>query len=249
MGHDMKAQYIHRVLLMLLFAGAILAVLFALTRVQMLPVRIVLGLLLVPLVFSFLSVVLDTIALPLRVRGDSRFGRLVSRALSPVYSAAIRCLGLVGIPAPRIHRFFIRLNNDAVRRHVAATRKRNVTILLPFCLQGRRCSVYLDGDASNCKVCGMCQIGELVEIVKGADVNLRIAPRSELAPAIVRETTTDLAIAIACLEKLAKGVIWTYYCPCFCIEASSDGQSCLEPAVDLSIVKEAVESFGIVEAG
>ena len=117
-----------------LLAGMIVLILFMLVKMQLLPARVVLGLLLVPLVVSFIALLLDTIALPLRMRGDIRLGRFLSRVLSPVYIAATRCLGLMGIPAPRIHRFFVRLNNRAVRIQTGMSRKSNVTILLPFCL-------------------------------------------------------------------------------------------------------------------
>ena len=244
----MKALYVQRLLLLLLLAAAVLLAAILIDRVHVLPVTIALVAALVLSVSSFLVLLLDTASVPFRIRGESSFGRLLSCALSPTYSAATRCLSLAGVPASRIHRFFVRMNNRAVRKQSELSKKTKVTVLLPFCLQGRHCSVELSRDASNCRVCGRCQMGELLEIAKEAGVCLRIASRSELAPGIVRETATDLAIAIACPEKLAKGVIWTYYCPCFCIEASGDGQSCLEPVVDLSTVKEAVGFFRVAEA-
>jgi hypothetical protein len=242
--YRMIGQYAQRILFIFLLTACVVASAIGLMHVGPLLARLPLGFLLALAALSLLVVLLDTFSVPLRRRGDLFLGRLLSRLLGSVYSICVRCLRLVGLRPVHVHRVFVRLNNLALKSQAKKHPNSNITVLLPFCLQGRRCSITLASDASNCRSCGRCQIGELVQFSRQEGVGLRIASRSELAPSIVRECSSDLAIAIACSEKLAKGVIWTYYCPCFCIEALSNGQSCLEPSVSLPAVKEAIRFFG-----
>ncbi|HMK43089.1 MAG TPA: DUF116 domain-containing protein [Dissulfurispiraceae bacterium] len=132
----------------------------------------------------------------------------------------------------------IRANNRLV--DISSLRARSVLLLLPHCLQISDCEVRITHNIRNCKRCGRCSIKDLIGIAEEFDLSLFVATGGTVARRVVQEARPDVIVAVACERDLSSGIVDTYPMPVIGILNDRPHGPCLNTAVDLAKVREAL---------
>ncbi len=97
-------------------------------------------------------------------------------------------------------------NNELVSRKWAIKKPENILILLPHCLQVADCPHRLTGGMDNCRRCGRCQMGELLDLANSRRQNIRVVGGGSLARLAISKIRPDIVIAVACEKDLYDGI-------------------------------------------
>lgn len=131
-----------------------------------------------------------------------------------------------------IERLFININNKLVLRSIKK-RPEKLLLLMPHCLQFSECEYRVTGKDIKCKMCGRCEIKDLMEISKRYNVKLSVATGGTMARNIVKEVKPDIIIATACERDLISGLKDTVSLPVVGILNERPNGPCIDTRVDL----------------
>lgn len=143
----------------------------------------------------------------------------------------------------KIQQIFIDVNNLLIRSNPRYVKPERLLLLLPHCLQFNECGIKVTGDIYRCAGCGRCEIKDLAEIGKKANIHLSVATGGGLARRIVAEKRPEAVIAVACERDLSSGIIDSYPLPVIGIINQRPYGYCLNTMVDLTEVKDALRYF------
>lgn len=100
----------------------------------------------------------------------------------------------------------IKLNNDFVLKKMTKRNINKVAILLPHCVQNYNCPYKVTSEIENCKKCGLCKIGNLLELKEKYDIVIKVATGGTLARMFIAKERPALVIAVACERDLISGI-------------------------------------------
>jgi hypothetical protein len=160
-----------------------------------------------------------------------------------VLRTVLRAARLVGDKTDPILRSFVQANNAAVRAHYRARKPDNVMVLLPHCVVWTRCPKKVVKDLAACKECDLCQMEEILGIADRASLPVGIAIRSVEAYIQAREMGPDLTIAVACDDRLVKGITRVPEIPAFGLPLHLPEEGCHDNLVDLPGLHAALGYF------
>lgn len=140
----------------------------------------------------------------------------------------------------KIEYFFIELNNKIVLKSLKTSPKR-ILLLMPHCLQFSECEHRITGKEIRCKMCGRCEIKDLVEIAKKYDVKLSVATGGTMARNIVKKFEPDIIIATACERDLISGLRDTVALPAIGILNERPYGPCIDTRVDIKKITYYIE--------
>ncbi len=150
---------------------------------------------------------------------------------------------IFGIPKEKVRASFINVNNEMVLTHGKRYPRQKVLLLLPHCLQNSRCTIRLTYNIENCKRCGKCPIGHLLELRDRYGIKMAIATGGTIARRIVVENRPRIIIAVACERDLASGIQDTYPLPVFGVLNIRPHGPCIDTLVPLEQIRWALEKF------
>jgi|WetSurMetagenome_2_1015567.scaffolds.fasta_scaffold01630_14 uncharacterized protein len=137
--------------------------------------------------------------------------------------------------------FIIRLNNRLVMS--GKYRAGSILLLLPHCIQVSDCDVRITHNMANCKRCGRCDIGHLIDVAEREGLHIFVATGGTIARRIVKDSRPDAIIAVACERDLSVGIVDTYPLPVIGILNDRPFGPCLNTRVDMTKVGEAIAFF------
>lgn len=140
----------------------------------------------------------------------------------------------------KVEHFFININNKIVLKNIKKTPQR-ILLLMPHCLQFSECEYRVTGKEIRCKMCGRCEIKDLVEISKKYDVKLSVATGGTMARNIVKKFDPDVIIATACERDLISGLRDTIVLPAIGILNERPNGPCVDTRVDVNKVEKYIE--------
>jgi len=149
----------------------------------------------------------------------------------------------LGIPPSAVQASFIRVNNELVTGEGLRVEPERILILLPHCLQQSRCPQRLTYDVDHCRRCGLCDIGDLLQLRDARGLRLAVATGGTIARRIVVENRPQLIIAVACERDLAHGIQDTYPIPVYGILNQRPHGPCRDTRVVIDEVRAAVDRF------
>jgi hypothetical protein len=158
----------------------------------------------------------------------------------PIMSSSGR---LLGISKEKTHEIFIDVNNLLIRSNPRYVKPERLLALLPHCLQFNECDIRITGNVYRCAGCGRCEIKDLAEMAKKANIHLSVATGGSLARRIVEEKSPEAIIAVACERELVSGIIDSYPLPVLGIINLKPYGPCFNTMVDLDEVKDALRYF------
>jgi hypothetical protein len=150
---------------------------------------------------------------------------------------------IMGIPKERIQRSFIEINNQLVLSNSHKTKRVNMLILLPQCIQDFDCDIKITGDIGNCKRCGKCEIKDLLGLSDEYRVKIAVATGGTLARRIIVKNQPRAIVAVACELDLTSGIQDTYPIPVIGILNRRPHGPCYNTEVDIEKVREALLHF------
>lgn len=102
---------------------------------------------------------------------------------------------------------FCAWNNQRVRAAFESRRARKALVLLPHCIQLASCKADVVKGLEHCFSCGKCSVGDVLAGVLAGKWNCRVSNRSHKAYREAREYQPDLIVAVACTDRLLKGLL------------------------------------------
>ena len=141
-----------------------------------------------------------------------------------------------------LDRAVIGLNNLGVRA-LRRTRVKpgEVLVLLPSCLQAAGCKQNVVGDLAECKRCGRCKIGPLLDLAERLGVRAAIAKGGRAATALAREPRTRAIVAVACEKELRSGILACLPKAVIAVVNRRPNGPCNETDVDPEQVEQAIK--------
>lgn len=163
--------------------------------------------------------------------------KLVNETLFPV---TIIIGKMLGIEEEKIRSSYIAVNNNLVKSKKLCLNGNRVMILLPHCLQNAECSHKITTDINNCKHCGKCCIGDLIEISKKYSAIIKVATGGTLARKLIEEYRPSGVIAVACERDLSMGIQDSGVIPVYGVLNCRPNGPCYNTSVDIDKVEQAL---------
>lgn len=123
---------------------------------------------------------------------------------------------------------FCAWNNHRVREAFQLRPARRALVLLPHCIQLSRCKAEVIQDLSACYQCGLCPVEDALEGTLARHWEVRLSNRSRKAYREAREYRPDLMIAVACVDRLFKGLTRLPEIPGYTIPLSLPHGMCVD---------------------
>ncbi len=131
------------------------------------------------------------------------FARWSTAALYPVAVVAGR---LAGLEKDRVRGSFIEIHNQLAAMKPLKVQADEILLLLPHCLQWADCPHRITIDVNNCRQCGKCVIGDLLELQRSYGFHMAVATGGTLARKIIADVRPSVVVAVACERDLAAGI-------------------------------------------
>jgi hypothetical protein len=136
----------------------------------------------------------------------------------------------------------VKLNNALLRLRSPKVRPEEVLILIPSCLQASECDRRVRADVGECRRCGRCGVGEVLNIADELGVGAACATGGRLALSLVRSDAVKAVIAVACEKELRAGIIGAFPKPVIAVANIRPNGPCKDTRVNADAVRKAVES-------
>jgi hypothetical protein len=166
--------------------------------------------------------------------------KLTVRILFPL---ALMIGRLLRISPDAVRGSFIAMNNALVRASARLARGESLLLLLPHCLQNFDCPHRVTSEVRNCRLCGKCEISELIGLCDKYGVEISIATGGTLARRVIVETKPGAIVGVACERDLTSGIQDAYPIPVIGVLNERPYGPCRNTRVDLGKVEEAVAFF------
>lgn len=153
---------------------------------------------------------------------------------------------LFRIPNEKVEHLFIEWNNAIVLKGLKRFPER-ILLLMPHCLQFSDCEYRVTGKEVRCKMCGRCEIKDLVELSHRYSVKLSVATGGTMARNIVKQFNPDLIIATACERDLISGLRDTVSLPVIGVLNERPYGPCINTRVDLAKIEGYIKMIKGVE--
>jgi hypothetical protein len=178
-------------------------------------------------------------------RGRSVFlAPFIRLVLESMYPVTLRLGPLVGIPKEKVQLSFVAVHNALADLGTKGPlRPKDVLILVPHCLQQTGCPHRITVDARNCRRCGGCQIGAVVELAERKGVPLAVATGGGMARKLIHDLHPAAVIAVACERDLTSGLLETFPLPVYGIVNERPEGYCVNTRVSLERLEGTLARF------
>lgn len=173
----------------------------------------------------------------------SFFQRSAWTTINMLFPIAMRLGKLLDIDKERVEHSFIEVSNHLVRRKGIKVSPDRLLILTPHCIQQEACPHKITRDVNNCRSCGACQVGDLLEISRQYGVHFAVATGGTLARKIIKTIRPKAVLAIACERDLTSGIQDAFPLPVIGILNERPEGPCCNTRVDLAQVEAALHNF------
>ncbi len=150
---------------------------------------------------------------------------------------------LFDVEKEKVERSFIEVSNHLIRQKHYKVAPEKLLILTPHCIQNDSCPHKITRDAANCRLCGRCQVGDLVKISRKYGVHLAIVTGGTLARKVVKSLRPHAILAIACERDLTSGIQDVFPLPVIGILNERPFGPCCNTRVDMQLVEQAICGF------
>ena len=179
-----------------------------------------------------------------RKRSVSTFMLLPVRlALRIVIPFTILITGMLKKDKDAIRILFIDINNILVQSGEKRYEPDRILVLLPHCLQDSGCNHKITGDIGNCKECGKCTIGPILEIVRRKGVRAVVVTGGTAARNLICREKPDVILSVACERDLAVGIADVSRIPVIGVVNERPNGPCKDTCVNVQLLEERLDSL------
>ena len=129
---------------------------------------------------------------------------------------------------------------QASRNRFSAER---LLILLPHCIQWHECPWKITWSIENCRQCGKCPLGSLLDLHGKMGISVYVATGGTIARRVVAEARPTMILAVACPRDLAEGMVDVYPIPVFGILLTRPHGPCFDTHLEMQMVCEFLRAF------
>lgn len=146
-----------------------------------------------------------------------------------------------------IRNVYISVNNILAQANLRNVTHKDVLLLLPHCLQNSDCRHKITNNTGNCKRCGRCCIGDILNIADSMGIAVSVATGGTAAINEVRKYRPKLIFAVACERDLVAGISDVRGIPVIGILNQRINGPCYNTTVDTAILEQKLRS--VLETG
>lgn len=191
-------------------------------------------------------VLLSTLSIYIAVkkRSVTRAMRLPVRlGLKLIMPFALFATGLVKSDKDSIRSLYIDINNLYISSCNIRRGADKILLLLPHCLQNSECSYKVTGNATNCKRCGKCSIGEILDMADEKGVKTVVVTGGTAARSVILLEKPEAVVSVACERDLAAGISDMSKIPVLGVLNERPNGPCLNTTVEVDKLREKLESI------
>lgn len=167
--------------------------------------------------------------------------RLSNRSLYVLFPLTVWVGYLCGCDKDRISQSFIDMINHLVNSRVYAVAPKDILLLTPHCLQASSCPHKVTTDVHNCKRCGKCKVGTLLDIADEYGCQFIVVTGGTLARLMIKERRPKAIVAIACERDLVSGMADVFPIPVMGVLNERPCGPCCNTQVDTDKIRKVVE--------
>lgn len=146
-----------------------------------------------------------------------------------------------------IRSLFIDINNLYVESGNIRKSPDKILLLLPHCLQNSECRHKVTGNIYNCKKCGRCTIGTILEIVEKTGIKAIIVTGGTAARNTIAAEKPEIVLSVACERDLAIGISDVNQIPVLGVLNRRPNGPCVNTTVDVELLRQKLDSILIKE--
>ena len=166
--------------------------------------------------------------------------KFVFNLFVPVLRGVFR---LVGRSVEDVERYFVRLNNNTVRRRNIRLTPSELLVLLPHCIQWWDCRNKITSTVTNCERCGQCAVNVLIEVAEKYGVAVEVAAGGGGALRVLNDRAPKGVVAVACEREMIDGIRDALPRPVLGILNERPEGPCKNTVVDPAKVESAIRWF------
>ncbi|EAX48607.1 protein of unknown function DUF116 [Thermosinus carboxydivorans Nor1] len=204
---------------------------------------LILGVLLAGIVLAITVGVTGIILAILGVPTPGIFQGLAWSTINLLFPLATSIGRLFDINKERVERSFIEVSNHLVRKRAVKVQPEQLLILTPHCIQQEACPHKITRDVANCRACGACQVGDLLDLSRRYGVHLAVVTGGTLARKIIKTIRPKAVLAIACERDLTSGIQDVFPLPVIGVLNERPCGPCCNTRVNLEVVEQALRDF------
>ena len=164
-------------------------------------------------------------------------------AINLLFPLAVFLGRIFRIPRRKIEQSFIEVSNHLVRNQGIKVPASKILILTPHCIQLDTCPYKITRDIKNCRRCGNCSVGPLLDLADKYGVNMAVATGGTLARQFVKTIRPKAIIAVACERDLTSGIQDVFPLPVIGVLNERPFGPCFNTRVDISKVEDTIKYF------
>lgn len=186
--------------------------------------------------FGIVGIILAVLGLPT----FKIFQKQAWTAINLLFPLAVSIGRLIHVKKEKVERSFIEVSNQIIRHQKIKVPADRLLLLTPHCLQQEKCPHKITRNVYNCKKCGACKIGHLVELSEKLGFHFIVSTGGTLSRQMIKSIKPKAVLAIACERDLTSGIQDTYPLPVVGVLNERPCGPCNNTTVDLKKVEEAI---------
>jgi len=159
------------------------------------------------IILFYISSILGIIYIYKHKRGSKIIKSISGSGIKTLLPISMIFADVFNVKKDFIRKFYVDFNNILVNTQSSKYRPENVLVLIPHCLQYSECKFKITNNTDNCKRCGRCTIGDILEVAKDKGVEVKIVTGGTAARNIVKSLRPRLIFAVACERDLTSGIV------------------------------------------
>ena len=169
--------------------------------------------------------------------------KIVKFFLGLIYPLLVGVSSIINTDKDGIRRVYASINNFLIKTKNIKVRKEDILVLLPHCLQDSKCQYKITNDIYNCRMCGKCNIMDIINICNKYSVKVIVATGGTLAREWIKRLNPKCIIAVACERDLASGINDVKLLPVVGVINERPNGPCHNTRVNINKLEEAIKLF------
>ncbi len=168
---------------------------------------------------------------------------LFFKLMLPLMFFLTKCFKFSTFSKTSIRKKYIVLNNKLIMSRKYNVKNERILLLLPHCLQKSLCVHRITYDINNCKMCGECDIFELIRIKEKYGLQIYLVTGGTIARKAIVDLKPKAIVAVACERDLISGLGDVEKIPVYAIINDRPKGPCFDTKVNVREVEKIVRFF------
>lgn len=152
-------------------------------------------------------------------------------------------MGLLKKDRDAVRKLYIDINNILVQSGSNKYKAEDILILLPHCLQSSSCVHRVTNNIVNCKRCGKCCIGDILQAADSENIKVRVVTGGTAARNVVKADKPKIILSVACERDLMSGIEDIIRIPVMGVINQRPNGPCNNTMIDLNVFRHSLKSI------